>query len=405
MRELIVYKRHLKTGVFFYSKFMNQTSKKYDRVFSIEKLKQIMGYDCRKRTRSRGEAFRIAIAAIDAGVITTSRKKEQAPELSKYILSFWDYENSEYIRMKNLVKANSIGPDYANNMAGTFKKNLLPLIPEGLLLTEVTQELIEGWILDLVKLGKISKNTINSVIKSMSVALGEAVRRGKLKTDPTANIKYLDTSDTKEKGIPKKEEVSALLDHMKTHSNEKIYLATKLAVSSGMRQGEILALRKENIDTSPDGDIAIVTVKEAIAKKAGFKSTKGKKVRYTPIPKTLANSLLEHAEKNPWGNGLVFWSTKTKDTPIASSYVRDGYYEALDAIGIKEEERKRRNIDFHSLRHYFNSMMRGNVEESDLRSVIGHESVRMTDHYTHAVKEKLIEIGTKAQNVLGISTQ
>ena len=48
-------------------------------------------------------------------------------------------------------------------------------------------------------------------------------------------------------------------------------------------------------------------------------------------------------------------------------------------------------------------MMRGNVEESDLRSVIGHESVRMTDHYTHAVKEKLIEIGTKAQNVLGIS--
>ena len=37
-----------------------------------------------------------------------------------------------------------------------------------------------------------------------------------------------------------------------------------------MRQGEILALRKENIDTSPEGDIAIITVKEAIAKKAVF---------------------------------------------------------------------------------------------------------------------------------------
>ncbi|MGN0831931.1 MAG: hypothetical protein ACI4NI_11665 [Candidatus Ornithospirochaeta sp.] len=92
--------------------------------------------------------------------------------------------------MKNLVKANSIGPDYANNMAGTFKKNLLPLIPNGLLLTEVTQELIEGWILELVKLGKISKNTINSIIKSMSVALGEAVRRGNSNQTllPTSNI-------------------------------------------------------------------------------------------------------------------------------------------------------------------------------------------------------------------------
>ena len=72
--------------------------------------------------------------------------------------------------------------------------------------------MIEGWILELVKKGKNSKNTINSVIKSVSVAIGEAVRRGKLKADPTTNIKYLDTSDTKEKGIPKKEEVSSLLE-------------------------------------------------------------------------------------------------------------------------------------------------------------------------------------------------
>lgn len=405
MREVIVYKRHLKTGVFYYSKFMNQTSKQYDRNFSIEKLKKILGYDCQKRTRSRGEAFRIALSAIDAGIIENSKKKEKTPGLVEYILSFWDYENSEYIRMKNLVKANSIGPDYASNMAGTFKKNLMPLIPDGLLITDVTQEMIEGWVLALVKQGRISKNTINSVLKSISVAFSEAVRRGKIKSDPMANIRYLDTSDSQEKGIPKKEEVSALLEHMKTHSNTKIYLTTKLAASSGMRQGEILALRKENIDTSPEGDIAIVTIKEAIAKKAGFKSTKGKKVRYAPIPKTLAEELLAHAKESPWDNGLVFWSTKTKDAPIASSYVRDGYYEALDAIGIKEEERKRRNIDFHSLRHYFNSMMRGNLDEADLRSVVGHQSVRMTDHYTHAIQEKILEIGKKVNNVLGLSPQ
>ena len=59
-------------------------------------------------------------------------------------------------------------------------------------------------------------------------------------------------------------------DKKEAKKAEKIYLATRLAVSSGMRQGEILALRKENIDTSPEGDIAIITVEEAIAKKAVF---------------------------------------------------------------------------------------------------------------------------------------
>ena len=104
---------------------MNQKTKKYDTSFSIEKLKSLLGYETSKRTRSRGEAFRIALAAIDAGIIETAKKKEKSPELAKYVLSFWDYDNSEYIRMKNLVKPNSVGPDYANNMVGTFKKNLL----------------------------------------------------------------------------------------------------------------------------------------------------------------------------------------------------------------------------------------------------------------------------------------
>ena len=89
---------------------------------AIKKLKSLLGYETSKRTRSRGEAFRIALAAIDAGIIETAKKKEKAPELAKYVLSFWDYDNSEYIRMKNLVKPNSVGPDYANNMVGTFKK-------------------------------------------------------------------------------------------------------------------------------------------------------------------------------------------------------------------------------------------------------------------------------------------
>jgi integrase len=63
--------------------------------------------------------------------------------------------------------------------------------------------------------------------------------------------------------------------------------------------------------------------------------------------------------------------------------ISGSFYHAMKLIGIDEETRKGRNLSFHSLRHFFNTTMRGHVSEDDLRATMGHSSSAMTDYYDH----------------------
>ncbi|MGN0831930.1 MAG: hypothetical protein ACI4NI_11660 [Candidatus Ornithospirochaeta sp.] len=75
MTEIVLYKRHLKSGVYFYVKYFNHDSNKYDVNFSVEKLKELLGRESNKRTRNRPEATSIALEALEKGIVSNGRKK------------------------------------------------------------------------------------------------------------------------------------------------------------------------------------------------------------------------------------------------------------------------------------------------------------------------------------------
>ncbi|MCB1318498.1 MAG: tyrosine-type recombinase/integrase, partial [Leptospiraceae bacterium] len=55
------------------------------------------------------------------------------------------------------------------------------------------------------------------------------------------------------------------------------------------------------------------------------------------------------------------------------------------AIGIGDRERRERNLSFHSWRHFANSLfVSKGIPLLEVQSLIGHSSVRMTNHYFHA---------------------
>lgn len=210
-------------------------------------------------------------------------------------------------------------------MLGTFKRNFMPRINPSLKLSEITQNDIEAVIISLIDEGKISAATINNVILSVQKPLNEAFAREMIKTNPMQNIHMLQR-DQKDRGIPTKAEVEAVLEYLRKEGfagriSMKIYLAVALAATTGMRQGEIRALRKDAIEFVENDleyeDQAIITVRENYAKTDGFKSTKGKRVRHVPVSKTLAEELIRMADKNPHDDTLIFWSDSSPDTPIA----------------------------------------------------------------------------------------
>ena len=176
-------------------------------------------------------------------------------------------------------------------------------------------------------------------------------------------------------------------------TNLKPYLAVMLAAYTGMRSGEIRALRSEQMRIVND-DFCIIKVDRAVNDYAGEKNTKGKRARSVPIPRFLYDMLIKEASSNPHdGSSLVFWSKKSATNPISTNFLVKQLYKAQEAIGITEKQRLERNLDFHSLRHTFNTNLRGRISEKSLRAVVGHESVEMSDLYTHATEEDVIAVG------------
>ena len=67
---------------------------------------------------------------------------------------------------------------------------------------------------------------------------------------------------------------------------------------------------------------------------------------------------------------------------------RDSLQKMLLKIGLSKSEQESRKIDFHSWRHFSNSMLRGAIPDSLLRQVIGHNSQEMTDRYSHLSEQQ-----------------
>jgi integrase len=80
---------------------------------------------------------------------------------------------------------------------------------------------------------------------------------------------------------------------------------------------------------------------------------------------------------------LVFCGEDRK-TPIQHREIETCFYSAMAKVGITREERHRRNVSFHSWRHWYNTLLRAKgIADAKVQEVTGHRSQAMTEHYSH----------------------
>jgi integrase len=161
-----------------------------------------------------------------------------------------------------------------------------------------------------------------------------------------------------------------------------------------MRQGEILALRDADVREE------YVHVEHSWHPRYGLLPTKTRQQRDVPVP----GRVLADMELFLGSGGFVF-SFDRGARPAAGGRVTKALYEALIRAGIPEEERRRRNLTFHSWRHFFNSMARAHaVPTAVLQRVTGHTTAAMTEHYTTFTLEDYKEVAALQEEVFACSS-
>ena len=228
-------------------------------------------------------------------------------------------------------------------------------------------------------------NTANLVFKILKIMLNYAVKKGLIKNNPCKYVEMVSTDDEKVIEILTPEEEQKLFpaDWRRIWDLPQFYILNRLAAISGMRHGELLGLRGEFVHEN------YIDVRAQYTR-FGYQDVKTHKPKNIPIPEKMYEELKMLIAMN--GDGYLF-SRDGGKRPIHRNYVYKALYQALDRIGINEEERKRRNLSMHGWRHFFSTELEmADIPDSRAREVTGHSSRKTRKRYNHLDNLRMLDV-------------
>ncbi|GHV26395.1 hypothetical protein AGMMS4952_06360 [Spirochaetia bacterium] len=197
---------------------------------------------------------------------------------------------------------------------------------------------------------KLSPSSINGVMVLGTSALAYAAREGMIPADPGTGLVRFSGKSAK-RGVLTEKEAAAIFNM--DWKDKRAYLANKVAATTGMRSGEILALRREDIGEN------ILYIRHSFSCVDGLKTPKNGDERQTPLYPEIRAELLALADEaeSLHGEGAFIFYGIAKERPCQDALILEGLHEAIDKLNEdlekagREQEKidwKARTIVFHS---------------------------------------------------------
>ena len=224
---------------------------------------------------------------------------------------------------------------------------------------------IDAWRNSLDGLSSRTKN-------KLLVVMGGVMRRAQhvwgLPTNPVAAVEKHRARASGNIDVFSPEEVMALVRSASSDQDAAIFM---VAAFTGLRRGEILALRWRDVDFTG----SVIRVRASYS--AGQLTTpKSGKVRSVPMAPDVAEALARLGQRIDWtGDDDLVFPGETGDY-LDGSALRRRYSAALMRAGL-------RTLRFHDLRHTFGTRM---IAKADIRRVqewMGHADIQTTMRYLH----------------------
>jgi len=285
--------------------------------------------------------------------------KKEIPTLTKFA-DLW---------VERYVIANRLKPSTSDDYREDLQAHLLPVLGE-LRLDQIDAEAVQRF-----KAARTDRmaSTVNKILGRLKTMLRSAVEWGVIASVPP--IKRL-----KEPKLEKPHYTQADDEKFLAAARDadiKLYTVILLADDAGMRHGEIIALRKEDIrlDDGPLGSIVI----SWSSYNGRINPTKGNRCRRVPLTPRLRQALLEFL---PTVQGPLVVLSK-KGQPIRSEQpLRMWLRELQDELGLKR--------GVHILRHTFATQaLQNGATLREVQSFMGHANIATTQVYLHTDSDNL----------------
>ena len=167
------------------------------------------------------------------------------------------------------------------------------------------------------------------------------------------------------------DERKALLEACKNSNNQYLHAIVVLALSSGMRQGEIMNLRWQDVDIEK----GFIVLHE----------TKNNERRSVPLTSYAHELLKEHSKLRRLDTDLLF-PGKNPKKPV---FIRAPWVEAV-------KEAKIENFRFHDLRHSAASYLAMNgATLAEIAEILGHKTLQMVKRYSHLTEQHTAKVVAK----------
>jgi integrase len=338
--------------------------------------------------KSTGETDQSAAEAWAIEQIVQGRVRVRADiRFDAYAKDFFRWEGPYVKHLRN--RGRNIGKSHAKRMNAMIENHLNDFFGKRKLST-ITNRDIERWqdIMlekprsDAEDAEPLSPTSINHSLICLRTILKQAVKDGYINSNPCQGIEKLATRP-KGRGALSEEEATKLFADPSKWNDLRHYWICRLSYETGMRFGEVVALKRKYVETG------WINVVHSWGRAEGLKNPKTRKSkRRLKVSTQLTSELKKWMRKSPFKDpeDFVFY-TPVRELPyIDNTSVNRALYNQMNAIGISEPERKKRNIVFHSLRHSFNTIMRNQgIPDFIIQAYMGHSSPVMTDNYTDVV--------------------
>ncbi|MBT3980050.1 MAG: site-specific integrase [Bacteriovoracaceae bacterium] len=305
--------------------------------------------------------YEVEVEEIKRGI-----RKRNSLQLSAGKKRYTFNQTTEYWLKKKAHTKRSLKDDVS-----ILRKHLSPFFGE-YYLEEIGVETVDKF---QIRLNSLKPKTVSNILTLLISILNLAKELEWIEKVPAIKKPKVDICSTDYKYLKTSGEVTNFLRSAK-QVGEYNYTLYLMALSTGLRQGELAALVWSDIDFP----------NQVIRVNKSFRGpTKSGRSRVVPILDNLLNDLKAWRLKNP--SSLIFPNQKGNMHSPGARVFKQHFKETLGIAGFESKKIGRKEvhyITFHGLRHTFAShwMMNGG-DIFKLQKILGHQDISITMRYAH----------------------